>query len=177
KDRDFGGDKVGGGYALGVGPHAPEHFDEFVAVSLHLDHQADVVDQAGQEGLVCQAQTERVGDHLGGGGRDVAVRPQLAGREVGSQVPAPEELGEAGGNGDVLDGVEAEHDDGPVDRADLPGQPVEGRVDDLQDAAAQRGVAGDDLVKVLGRGLGVLDQFDHLNGDLRERRDVADLAD
>jgi HD-like signal output (HDOD) protein len=56
-------------------------FLQFVAVVLHFNHQADVVDEAAQEGFVLQAQFERSSDHLGSRSSDVAVSPKFAATE------------------------------------------------------------------------------------------------
>src|SRR5258708_1949670 len=79
-----------------------------------------------------------------------------------------EKLGERGGDGDVVERVEAEQDDGALDRADLSGEPVECGVDDFEYAGGQRGVVRDDFVERRSGGLGVFNGADDLGGHLGE---------
>jgi hypothetical protein len=49
-------------------PELGDDFDELVAVVLHLDHHADVVDQAREESLVGETELHGVGQVLARGG-------------------------------------------------------------------------------------------------------------
>jgi len=165
------------GWSSGAASQPLDGVDELVAVVLEFDQEADVVKEAGEEGLVGEAELDVGGDHAAAGADGDGVRPEVLGGDGRGERAALEELGEAGGDGDVLDGVEPEKDDGAVDGPDLAGEAVEGGVDHLEDPRGEGGVFADDVVQVLGGAGGRLNQLDDLQRDFREGRDVRDLAD
>lgn len=105
------GEDVCRGNALGIRARLADGLDQFVAIKLHLDHDADVVDQPTKERLVGKPEFQAAREHLGGGGGDVGVCPDVTSGEVGREFATTEQLRQAGRDGDVSDGVEPEHDD------------------------------------------------------------------
>ena len=91
------------------------NFDERFAEGLHLDQDAHIVDQAGEEGFVWQGIVQFAHDELGHDADGDRMGPEIFGGEVGRNAAAAEELGEGGGDDDVFDGIEAQQDDGAVD--------------------------------------------------------------
>ena len=135
------------------------------------------MNHAGQESFVGKGDFHLLGDVTGGDADGDAVSPEIFGGEAFAEFDAAEELAERCGHGDVFDGVEAQQDNGAFDGGDLPGQAVEGGVDDLEDAGDEGGIVGDDFVEVGGSGFGVFDGGDDLGGDFGESGNRADLLD
>jgi len=83
------------------------------------------VDEAAEKGLVGQFQSDSAGDEFVGGADGNAVCPEVFAGEFIAAWWLFEHFGQACGDGDVLDGVEAEQHDSAVDGADLAWESVE----------------------------------------------------
>ena len=118
-------------------------FHQRFAESLHLDQNAHVVDEAGEESFVRQGVVQFRDDQLGHDTHGNRVGPEVFGGEVRRNAAAAEKFGQRGGDDDIFHGVETQKHDGAVDRADLAGQAVKRGVDDFEDARDQGGVVGD----------------------------------
>ncbi len=79
------------------------------------------------------------------------------------------------GQGEVLYRVDAEHDDSSGQGGDLIGQGVIGRVDQFQDLARENRIKGDDAVEIIGRGGGLITDFQNLGDRGRQAGHPVDV--
>lgn len=162
---------------LGMAACRGDRLDELRLAGLDLDDDADVMKQAGEEGFVEQPALALLGEELGGDRDGDRVGPEVVDIEMGADLPAVDQLGETGGDRDVLDGLHAQQDDGAIDRADLSGHAVERAVNDFQDPRGEGGIVGDDIAQVARGRVAVLDELDNAQGNLGQGDEVADLMD
>jgi hypothetical protein len=90
---------------------------------------------------------------------------------------APEHVEDGGREDEVLDRVEPEDDDGPLEAPHTLGKPVEGRVDELQDLGGDDLVLRDDVAHGRDRRIGGLQELAQLRVDDRQRGDLVQRAD
>ncbi len=152
-------------------------FGHPIRKDLESDEDSDVVNDPGKKRFVCEGQSHLSGEFARNDADANAVDPEVFGGVAVTELNATEHLSEAGGQSDVLNGIEAKENNRPFDGGDLSGEAVESAVNDFEDARHQGGVVRDDVVQLRGVALGVFDGCDDLGGDFGEASDGGDLLD
>ena len=154
-----------------------DHLHDLVELLGHaqVQHQlADVVHQAGQEGLLGQARQARLATSR----RQAKALPMECSHSRRSFRPVLRRLGVVeiagrAGHHQAADRVEAQHDDGFGQGLDLAAAGVHGAVGDLQDARRSwPGRRRSPAAAGWARGVGIRRQLQDLAGDLGHRRQV-----
>ena len=135
------------------------------------------MDHSCEKGFVGEGESHLPGEFSGGDSDGDAVHPEVFGGVIFAELDAAEQLAEAGGDGDVFDGVDPEEDDRAFDGGDLSWEAIEGAVDDSENACDECGIVGNDAMKLAGVALGILHGGDDLRRDFGQCRDGADFFD
>jgi len=131
---------------------------------------AEIVQQAGHEGLaVVPVVAEGAGQALRQASGQHRVQQKAAGRE-GSEHPARQVVHRRHADGEILDRIHAQVDQGVLDRGHVAGQREIGGIDQLQDVHRHHRIAADRLHQILGRAVDVGGQPHQPEGALRKRR-------
>ena len=138
---------------------------EFVAEDAVHDEDADVGEEAGEEDFLLLHDGKVFGeDACGGAGVDggfpVAHVIEAAGGVFALKIG---DEGEAEGEG--LDGLQSEDDEGVGNRGDALGKAIEGGVDGLEDLGGEGGVVGDELCDFGDVDVFAAREFEGANGD------------
>ena len=142
-----------------------------------FDDQADVVEDAAQEGVVAVDGEDPLGDHLAADARGGAVQPQPHRREAGGAGPVAEHALDRVGDGDVAEVLRAEQGHGPGDGVHLALQAEPGAVHHCQQPGHQGRVEADDRLEVLQGRFLVVDQLGEPGNDVRQGPDLSEPVD
>ena len=117
------------------------------------------------------------GEQLGGKGGGDGVFPEFTLVDGVAFLGRREGAGAAGGDGNLVDLLEAELGDGVVEVADGGTEAEEGTIAELDDVGGEGGVVGDEVDDFLAGHVGLAEQGEQLGQDLRRGGQAIDAVD